>query len=75
LRQHSNYVGFLGQLQSSMGERIEVRLNYLQIEFRVVDASGQPVKRMMDGLSFGIDEIDNLQGLLLNARVRVGSQL
>ena len=58
-----------------MGERIEVRLNYSMIEFKVVDSSGQPVKRMMDGLSFGADEIDNLQGLLLNARVRLGPQL
>jgi hypothetical protein len=30
-------------------------------------------KRMMDGLSFGAHEIDNLQGILLNARVRAGS--
>ena len=66
---------FLGQLQSGLGERIEVWLRYSMIEFRVMDGSGKPVKRMMDGLSFGVDELDNLQGLLLNARVRVGAQL
>ena len=70
-----NNSAFLGQLQSSMGERIDVHLNYSMIEFRIVDASGRPVKRMMDGLGFGADEIDNLQGLLLNARVRLRAQL
>ena len=64
---------FLGQMQSSMGERIEVWLRYLTIELRIVDASGQPIKRMMDRLTLGVDDVDNLQGLLLNARVRAGS--
>jgi hypothetical protein len=58
-----------------MGERIEVWLNYLSLEFRFVDASGKPMKRTMDSLIFGVDDIDNLQGLLLNARARLGAQL
>jgi len=41
---------FLGQMQSSMGERIEVWLRYLTIELRIVDASGQPIKRMWTDL-------------------------
>jgi hypothetical protein len=49
---------FLGQMQSSMGERIEVWLRYLTIELRIVDASGQPIKRMMDRLTFGVDDVD-----------------
>jgi hypothetical protein len=41
-----------------MGERIEVWLRYLTIELRIVDASGQPIKRMMDRLTFGVDDVD-----------------
>jgi hypothetical protein len=74
LRQQSTN-GFLGQLQSSLGERIEVWLVYSQLELRVVDQSGKPVKRELDRLTIGVDEIDNLQGLLLQARMRSRDQL
>ena len=75
MRQHPNHNAFIGQLQSSTGERIDVYLNYQQVDLRLVDRAGQPVKSMNRGLSIGVDQADILQGLLLNAKMRAGTQL
>ncbi len=72
-QEQPNTNGFLGQLQSTTGERIEVWLRGLQLDFGFVDTSGSERKKLNNGISIPIDEIDNLQGLLLNARVRAGS--
>ena len=68
-----NNSAFIGQLQSSTGEHIEVWLHGLQLDFGFVDTSGFERKKLNNGISIPVDEIDNLQGLLMNARVRVGA--
>ena len=64
---------FMGQLQSTTGERIEVWLRGLQLDFGFVDTSSYEKKKLNNGISIPLDELDNLQGLILTARMRAGA--
>lgn len=63
---------FLGQLQSSTGERVDVLLQGATIVFDVITVSGFSKARLGSGFGIPVDQADILRGLLLNARVRAG---
>lgn len=64
---------FIGQLQSTTGETIEVWLHGLQVDFGFVNTSGPEKRKLNSGISIPVDELDNLQGLVLQARMRAGA--
>jgi hypothetical protein len=63
---------FIGQLQSSTGERVDLSLQGTNIVFDVIASSEFSRARSSTGFAISVDEIDKLRGLLLNARVRAG---
>jgi hypothetical protein len=63
---------FIGQLQSSTGERVDLSLQGTNIVFDVIATSEFSRSRSCTGFGISVDEVDKLRGLLLNARVRAG---
>ena len=63
---------FIGQLQSSPGERVDVLLEGATIVFEVIATSEFSKARSSTGFGISVDEVDKLRSSLLNARVRAG---
>ena len=64
---------FIGQLQSSLGERVEVWLRHdYGLTFGMFDTSERDPRKTGTGLSIPVHELDNLQNMVMNARVQTG---